>query len=127
MTDTINSNETRLDFISLQVRDLIHSKLFYQNILGFGILDESRPDAVVFKTGMGAIFAIRKPIQDLDQVSHLGWGIGLWFHVPDVKKIFEKGNIAGISIIQPPVMGPFGEMIIIADPDGYNLTLHSKQ
>jgi predicted enzyme related to lactoylglutathione lyase len=120
-------NPTSLDFVSLQVRDLSLSKKFYQDILGFRVEDETRPDAVVFSTSMGAIFAIRKPLVDLNQVSHLGFGVGLWFYLPEVKDIFETARKTEVRIIQPPTMGPFGEMLILADPDGYAITLHTKQ
>jgi predicted enzyme related to lactoylglutathione lyase len=127
MSKKLMENRTSLDFVSLQVRDMPLSKKFYQDILGFRVEDETRPDAVVFSTGMGAIFAIRKPLADLNQVSHLGFGVGLWFYLPDVKDIFESAKKTGIRVIQPLTMGPFGEMLILADPDGYAITLHTKQ
>jgi hypothetical protein len=46
----------------------------------------------LFFTRMGAIFAIRKPLVDLNQVSHLGFGVGLWFYLPEVKDIFETAK-----------------------------------
>ncbi|ACL16596.1 VOC family protein [Methanosphaerula palustris] len=127
MSKKLKENPTSLDFVSLQVRDISLSKKFYHDNLGFRVEDETRPDAVVFSTGMGAIFAIRKPLVDLNQVSQVGFGIGLWFYLPDVKDIFENAKETGIRIIQPPTMGPFGEMLILADPDGYVITLHTKQ
>ncbi len=64
MTKKLMENRTSLDFVSLQVRDISLSKKFYQDNLGFLVEDETRPDAVVSSTSMGAIFAIRKPLVD---------------------------------------------------------------
>jgi catechol-2,3-dioxygenase len=48
----IMENPTSLDFVSFQVRDITLSKKFYHDNLGFRVEDETRPDAIVFSTGM---------------------------------------------------------------------------
>ena len=59
------------DFISLQVRDLEASKLFYTKHLGLSLADRSPPGAVLFNT-TPIPFAIRTPMIDLSASKRLG-------------------------------------------------------
>ncbi|GIN72896.1 hypothetical protein J14TS2_33710 [Bacillus sp. J14TS2] len=78
----------QLDFSSIQVRDLERSREFYQNTFGFEIENEN-PGAYIFKNEKGASFAIRKPLVDLDKAGKLGWGVALWFSVPNVEERYD--------------------------------------
>lgn len=115
---------TKLDFVSIQVRNLQASRTFYTETLGFAPVSEERPGVVVFQTQAGAAFAIREPQIDLDAVSHLGWGVSLWFAHPDVEALHERVTQQGMPIVRPPQDGPFGRMFTLSDPDGYALTFH---
>lgn len=117
---------TQLGFVSLQVSDLDASRQFYTNVLGFQLATLSPPDACVFVTQSGALFAIRKPLVDLQATSQLGWGVGLWFNVSELAVFLERleGKAPLIRGIQAT---PFGNTAIIADPDGYWLTLQETQ
>lgn len=66
----------RLDFVSLQVSDLVVSKRFYTEKLGFIPSPMSNPEAVIFhyNKDTGAGFAIRKPFTELDE-KPLGKGV----------------------------------------------------
>ena len=113
----------RLEFVSLQVRDLEASKEFYTNKLGFEALEMGNPDAVVFKYNKGeASFAIRKPIGNIDG-KELGIGTSLWFVIDGkidyLKKKFEGMNIQILGDINPT---PFGNTLLVKDLDGYILT-----
>lgn len=116
------SNPTQLGFVSLQVSDLEASRQFYTEVLGFQPVAASPPDACLFATHSGALFAIRKPLVDLQATSQLGWGVGLWFGVPGLTAFLERleGKVHLVRGLQPT---PFGNTAIIADPDGYWLTL----
>lgn len=118
---------TRLDFVSIQVRDLQASRTFYTETLGFAPMSEQGPESIVFQTQAGAIFAIRKPQTDLDAVSHLGWGVGLWFAHADVEALHEQAMHRGVHIVRPPQDSPFGRMFTLSDPDGYALTFHTSE
>jgi catechol 2,3-dioxygenase-like lactoylglutathione lyase family enzyme len=116
------STPTQLGFVSLQVSDLAASRHFYTNVLGFQPVPASPPDACLFVTQGGALFALRTPLVDLQATSRLGWGVSLWFGVPELAAFLEQleGNVQLIRGLQAT---PFGTTAIIADPDGYWLTL----
>ncbi len=113
---------TQLSFASLQVRDLEASRQFYTEVLGFQPAAQSPPDACVFETQSGASFAIRKPLVDLAATKQLGWGVSLWFGVANLAAALER--MAGKApLIRGVEASPFGNTAIVADPDGYWLTL----
>ena len=113
----------RLEFASLQVRDLEISIKFYTEKLGFELSDMKNPQAAVFKYNKGeASFAIRTPLEDLDN-KELGIGVAIWFaideKIEDLKASFiEKG----VENLGPIIDTPFGKAMHVKDPDGYKLT-----
>ena len=115
---------TSLDFVSVQVRDLQASRTFYAETLGFAPASQGRPDAVVFQTQSGAIFAIRTLLVAQDAASLLGGGVGLWFAHAEVEALHERVTHQGAHVVRPPQDGPFGRMFTVSDPDGYALTFH---
>ena len=119
------STPTQLGFVSLQVSDLETSRQFYTEVLGFQQTPSSPPDACLFVTQSGALFAIRTPLVDLQATSQLGWGVSLWFAVRDLAAFLE--HLEGKSrLIRGLQATPFGNTAIIADPDGYWLTLQES-
>jgi predicted enzyme related to lactoylglutathione lyase len=114
------------DFISLQVRDLDAAGDFYEQYLGL-TRQPGPPHAIVFGTTPAA-FAVRSPAPgvDLDSVSQLGLGVGIWMHATDVQGIHDALSAAGITITSEPIDGPFGRTFTFADLDGYQITLHDR-
>lgn len=117
---------TDLNFTSVQVRDLERSKTFYSEVLSFEMDDSPNSQAIVFKSGGGAIFAIRTPLVDLNVASKLGWGISLWFGIADIDSFFDEVS-AKTEIIRELQETPFGKTFVVADPDGYLLTFQQKK
>ncbi len=113
------------DFISLQVRDLERSAVFYETHLGLTRSPAGPPHAVVFATTPVA-FAVRDtaPGVDLNAVPRPGLGVGLWLFAPDAQAIHDALAATGTPITAPPVDGPFGRTFTFTDPDGYQITLH---
>ncbi|MET0297131.1 MAG: VOC family protein [Microbacterium sp.] len=113
-------------FISLQVRDVVASAAFYEKYLGFG-RRPGPPTAVVFDTAP-ATFAVRPPLPgvDLDSVSQLGLGVGVWLHASDTRGVHDAMASDGVPIVAAPTDGPFGLTFTFADPDGYRITLHDR-
>lgn len=113
----------RLEFASLQVRDLEVSKDFYTTKLGFEVSELSNPYAYVFKFNKGeASFAIRTPMTDIDD-KELGVGVQFWFAIDSTIEDFSADLTAkGIVILGTINKTPFGKTIVVKDPDGYTLT-----
>ncbi|MFC4454818.1 VOC family protein [Deinococcus sonorensis] len=116
--------QTRLDFASVQVRDLQASRAFYTQVIGFEAHGQDRPGAVVFQDQDGAIFAIREPLATTDLGGAFGVGVSLWFAVQDVDATHARIVASGGTVLSPPQPGPFGRMFAVRDPDGYQLTFH---
>ncbi|MDA0179843.1 VOC family protein [Solirubrobacter phytolaccae] len=114
------------DFISLQVRDLERSAAFYERYLGLVRNPAGPPHAVVFDTKPVA-FAVRDllPGVDLSAVEQPGQGIAVWMRAPDAQDIHDALAGAGVAIVTEPFDGPFGRTFAFADPDGYQITLHT--
>jgi predicted enzyme related to lactoylglutathione lyase len=115
------------DFISLQVRDLESSAAFYEQYLGLVRNPAGPPHAVVFDTKPVA-FAVRDPLPgvDLNAIKQPGEGIAVWLHSPDAQQIHDALADDGLTIVTEPFDGPFGRTFTFADPDGYQITLHTK-
>lgn len=113
----------KLDFVSLQVRDLEVSKNFYINKLGFELTEPTNPAACIFKYNKGeASFAIRTPIGDIES-KELGVGVSLWFAIDgEIEALQAKLLERNVPLMAPIQTTPFGKMIIAKDPDGYNIT-----
>jgi len=112
----------KLEFASLQVRDLEVSKNFYTAQLGFEVA-ESNPAAYIFSYNKGeASFAIRKPLGNLEG-RELGAGVSLWFAIDgaigDLEAMLLERNV---PLSGPVQTTPFGKIITASDPDGYNIT-----
>lgn len=113
----------RLEFTSLQVKDLEASIEFYTKKLGFTLSEIKSAYAVVFSFKKGeASFAIRTPLENIDN-KELGTGVSLWFAIDEKIEDLEKNLIEkGVDILAPISYTPFGKIIQIKDLDGYKLT-----
>jgi predicted enzyme related to lactoylglutathione lyase len=112
------------DFISLQVRNLAASRKFYTETLGLSVDERfDTPQAVVFDTN-SIPFGLSQARVNLDEVP--GLGVTLWIDCDHVDELHAKMQAAGATIIQPPFDSPFGRAFIIADPDGYRITINEN-
>ena len=113
-------------FLSLQVRDLTVSADFYESQLGLVRAPQAPPGAVVFTTSP-IPFAVRSPAAGTDLDSgQPGLGVALWLACNDAAALHESLAAAGVTIVTPPIDGPFGKTFVLRDPDGYAVTLHSS-
>lgn len=118
----------KLEFASLQVRDLETSKDFYINKLGFEDSGIPNPAACIFKYNNGeASFAIRTPIGNLGD-HELGTGVSLWFAIDgEIEDLETELTAKGVALSGPIQQTPFGKILVATDPDGYHITfLKSK-
>ena len=112
----------KLDFASLQVRDLEVSKAFYTTKLGFRESALSNAHACVFEFNKGeASFAIRTPLTDLEG-KELGIGSALWFAIDEkIEDLRDSLTEKQVAMAGPISTTPFGETITLKDPDGYTI------
>lgn len=113
----------KLEFTSLQVRDLEVSKAFYTDTLGFEFSGMSNPQACIFKYNKGeASFAIRTPIGNIDG-KELGVGVSLWFAIDGkIEELESQLKGKGLTLIGSINTTPFGKTLMVKDPDGYMIT-----
>lgn len=113
----------KLEFASLQVRDLEASKEFYTTKLGFEVAGIVNPQACVFSYNRGeASFAIRTPIGNLEG-KELGIGVSLWFAIDgEIEDLQAQLLAKKVTLLGPVQVTPFGKILIAKDPDGYSIT-----
>ncbi len=113
----------KLEFTSLQVRDIETSKEFYTKKLGFELSEMENHEAVIFKFNRGETsFAIRKPLENLEN-KELGNGISIWFAIDERIEDLQTQLIANNVTTLGSIMNtPFGKALHVKDPDGYKLT-----
>ena len=113
-------------FISIQVADAQRSAAFYEQHLG-AVRDtfDFGPDAVAFVGWPTfAVSAVRRP--GAPGPSPEATTIQLWWRASDAQTLFEKVSAAGVRILAQPFDGPFGRTFVMADPDGYRITVYEK-
>ena len=113
----------RLEFVSIQVRDLQASTSFYTQKLGFELSEMKNPEATVFQFNKGeASFAIRTPIGNIED-QELGNGVSVWFAIDekmeDLKVRLRQNEV---NILGAIMQTPFGKALHVKDPDGYKIT-----
>ena len=120
---TKTNNMRKLEFASLQVRDLEASKAFYTDKLGFELSEMSNPQACIFKYNQGdASFAIRTPIGNLEG-KELGVGASLWFAIDEkAEDLQSRLTEKGVLLLGAVNNTPFGRTLMAKDPDGYIIT-----
>jgi predicted enzyme related to lactoylglutathione lyase len=114
------------DFINLQVRNLSVSHAFYIDLLGLSIDPHFSVPGVVLFDSTTIPFALSEATVNLDEASHPGFGVALWIDCDEVDALWEKLNAAGVTILKPPFDGPFGRTFVLADPDGYRITVNKN-
>lgn len=113
----------KLEFSSLQVRDLKASTDFYTNKLGFKLSSMQNPEASIFEFNKGeASFALRTPLSDIQNLE-LGNGVSIWFAIDEPIEELKTSLIdKDVTVIGDIFPTPFGKALHILDPDGYKLT-----
>lgn len=112
----------KLDFVSLQVRNLQESRNFYVNSLGFKV-DHDKPNACVFTYQDGqSVFAIKTALDTLVD-KELGNGVSLWFSCEkNIELTRQEFICSGVTTCSEVFETPFGRAIELSDLDGYKLT-----
>jgi predicted enzyme related to lactoylglutathione lyase len=112
-------------FISITVSDVERSARFYEEHLG-GRRDpyDFGPTAVAF-LGWPA-FSVSAPRPGSPGPNPDGTTIALWWRSADAQATYERVRAAGVPIVREPFDGPFGRTFMLADPDGYKVTVYER-
>lgn len=52
--------------------------------------------------------------------------IALWWRASDAQALYDRIMNDGVRVIREPFDGPFGRTFVMADPDGYRITIYEK-
>jgi predicted enzyme related to lactoylglutathione lyase len=113
-------------FISIAVTDVARSADFYERYLG-GIRDtfDFGPQSAVFVGWPTyALSAVRRPGQPGPSPDTTT--IQVWWRASDAQSLFERARADGVPILAEPFDGPFGRTFVMADPDGYRVTVYER-
>ena len=113
-------------FISIAVTDVDRSAAFYERYLG-GIRDtfDFGPRSAVFVGWPTyALSAVRRPGQP--GPSPDATTIQVWWRASDAQALYERAQADGVAIVTVPFDGPFGRTFVMADPDGYRVTVYER-
>ena len=113
-------------FISIAVADLGRSAPFYEGYLG-AVRDtfDYGPDSVVYVGWPTiALSSARRPDQPLPSPDTTS--ILLWWRASDAQALHDRVVGDGIRILIEPFDGPFGRTFVMADPDGYRITIYER-
>lgn len=112
-------------FISITVSDVERSAAFYEEYLG-AVRDP-------YPFGAGAVafygwpaFSVSAARPGQPGPSPDSTTIALWWRASDAQSLFERATQGGVLIIREPFDGPFGRTFVMADPDGYKVTVYER-
>lgn len=112
-------------FIAITVSDVSRSADFYEEYLG-AVRDphDFGPAAVAFY-GWPA-FSVTAARPGAPSPSPDTTTIALWWRASNAQALYDKVKAAGVRVIRAPFDGPFGRTFMMADPDGYRITVYEK-
>ena len=113
-------------FISIAVSDAQRSAAFYEKYLG-AVRDtfDFGPNAVAFVGWPTfAVNSSRAPGQP--EPTPETSSIQLWWRASDAQALYEVVAADGVTVLREPFDGPFGRTFVMADPDGYRVTVYEK-
>ena len=111
--------------IAITVKDVARSADFYERHLG-AVRDpyDFGPLGVGF---LGwPVFAVFPQRPGTPAPSPETSGIALWWRASDAQALYDRLRSADVRILHEPYDGPFGRTFVLADPDGYRITIYEK-
>jgi predicted enzyme related to lactoylglutathione lyase len=113
-------------FISIAVTDLVRASAFYERYLG-AVRDtfDFGPDSVVYVGWPTIALAAGRPSGQPDP-SPGTTSILLWWRASDAQALHDAASADGVPILVEPFDGPFGRTFVMADPDGYRITIYER-
>lgn len=112
-------------FISIAVSDVARSAAFYERYLA------AARDTFDYGPGSAVYvgwptYALAGPRPGSPAPSPATTGIQLWWRASDAQALYERAKADGVAILREPFAGPFGRTFVMADPDGYRVTVYER-
>jgi uncharacterized glyoxalase superfamily protein PhnB len=102
-------------------------------VLGLSVRQARRLKGALIHEGPAAVaffgwpaFAVSLPRPGQPGPSPDTTTIVLWWRASDAQALYERVKAAGVPIVHEPFDGPFGRQFVLADPDGYRVTVYEK-
>ena len=115
---------------TIAVRDPKAARRFYESTLGLKMLDDSMPEALVFKSGSTRVLVYQSQFAGSNQATAATWGVG-----DDIEEIvqglrargvtFEHYDMPGLTLKGDVHVGGNMKAAWFKDPDGNILALVS--
>jgi len=110
------------------VSDMARAAIFYRDVLGFDIMDDSMGDVIVFRTGETALIVYRSDFAGTNKANAAVWGVG-----DEIDDIVAKLASKGVGFEHYEDMELRGDihvtgkmkMVWFKDPDGNILHLNN--
>ena len=115
---TRSENDSRIDYIELNVRDLARSKAFYAGAFGWKLTDYG-PSYCAFSDGRleGGLTTAEPPTSG---------GPLVILYADDLEDMQRRVEAAGGEIVKPIFPFPSGRRFHFKDPDGHELAVWSR-
>ncbi len=124
MADTVVTGSP--GFISIAVSEVGRSAKFYESYLGAirDTFDFGPQSAVYVGWPALALSGARRPGQPAPSPETTS--IALWWRASNAQALYERVRADGVPVLVEPYDGPFGRTFVMADPDGYRITIYEK-
>lgn len=116
---------------TIAVRDTKSARKFYQDTVGLKMLDDSMPEALVFKSGRSKVLVYQSQYAGSNKATAATWGVG-----DDIEQIvqslrakgvsFEHYDMPGLTLKGDVHVGGNMKAAWFKDPDGNILALVSN-
>lgn len=116
---------------TIAVRDARSSRKFYEDTLGLKLLDDSMPEALVFKSGSTKVLVYESQFAGSNKATAATWGVG-----DDIEQMVQKLRAKGVAFehYDMPGLTLKGDVHVggnmkaawFKDPDGNILALVSS-
>ena len=106
--------------VLLRPSDPERSRRFYRDVLGLAVAREFGPP-----DHPGTVFFLGNGLLELSgRSSEAPRGMALWIQVRDVHVEHERLAAAGVTVVRPPQLEPWGLVELwVEDPDGVSIVL----
>ena len=115
--------ETVIAWFEIPVGDLARATEFYSSVLGANMVEMDAPDGkmIAFMNGEEPVGALSPSLTSSQN------GVSVYFSAADIDAALDKVREKGGKVVtEKTSIGPFGFIAQFTDPEGNNISLHSR-